>query len=111
MIINPEAMQRAERGAELLDRVSPGWHEKIDPDILYMMCTKYCVLGQLYGDFSDGLVALGILDEHEHASVSHPKIADVYAHGWDVELSLPESLYDDLDAAWTDQINKRRASS
>jgi hypothetical protein len=48
-----------ERGAKLLDEKYEGdWREKIDVDELDMDNQDECVLGQLYGDYEDGLVKL-----------------------------------------------------
>ncbi len=37
------------KGAELLDRIEPGWFRKIDPFRLNMNSCLRCILGQLYG--------------------------------------------------------------
>lgn len=53
-----------------LNRVAPGWHDRVDPDRLDMMCADRCVLGQVFGDYCDGLTALGqtvMPDLHERA--------------------------------------------
>lgn len=49
---------RVQRGMALLDVEYPGWREMIDLDKLNMGSTRNCTLGQLYGDFDDGLHAL-----------------------------------------------------
>ena len=46
---------RLERGIALLDRKHPGWENEIDLDALDLSNVRYCVLGQVYGDFGDGL--------------------------------------------------------
>jgi len=43
------------KGAELLDERRPGWAEDIDLELLDMTSGWHCVLGQLYGDYYDGL--------------------------------------------------------
>ena len=46
----PEYVQGAAgRGAELLDRVMPGWHDKVNLDRLDMSGCSHCVLAQLAG--------------------------------------------------------------
>lgn len=49
---------RVARGAELLDRVRPGWHREITADRLAMDSCNQCILGQIYGDYGRGLKIL-----------------------------------------------------
>jgi hypothetical protein len=44
--------------AAMLDRVKPGWRDRIDPATLDLRSNELCVLGQLYGDYRRGLVSL-----------------------------------------------------
>lgn len=53
-----ELAANANRGAELLDEVRPGWAIEIDLTTLDMASADYCVLGQLYGEYDDGLFEL-----------------------------------------------------
>lgn len=50
---------RVAAGATLLDAERPGWAGRIDVDQLQMGSCVRCVLGQLYGEYSDGCEALG----------------------------------------------------
>lgn len=50
--------QMVARGAELLDRVKPEWFTLIDLGTLDMALPRYCILGQLYGNYWDGLELL-----------------------------------------------------
>jgi hypothetical protein len=45
---------RITKGAALLDRVWPGWADKIATDRLAMHTCHECILGQLYGDYQEG---------------------------------------------------------
>lgn len=52
------------RGAEALDAhfAKHGlgdWRSRIDTDILDLQTFATCILGQLFGDFNDGLIELG----------------------------------------------------
>lgn len=47
-----------QRGAQLLDRKRPGWHGRIDVDQLRMEECERCVLGQVFGEYRDGLLRL-----------------------------------------------------
>jgi hypothetical protein len=40
---------RVARGAELLDRLEPGWQWRVDPKKLDLRSLTMCVIGQLYG--------------------------------------------------------------
>lgn len=43
------------RGAEWLDEVKPGWELKIDLGNFSITSACNCVLGQLFGDYDDGV--------------------------------------------------------
>jgi hypothetical protein len=45
---------RVARGVALLDEKRPGWRTQVNPDTLDMASDFNCVLGQLYGRYSDG---------------------------------------------------------
>lgn len=49
------------RGIELLDRQVPGWRDRIDWDKLDMANCYRCILGQLFGKYSEGVEELGVL--------------------------------------------------
>ena len=49
-----------DNGIAALDDNAPNWREHIDKDQLDMSSCRHCVLGQLYGDFADGLRDLGV---------------------------------------------------
>ena len=44
-----------ERGAKLLDEERPGWADMIYLEQLQMSDCSACILGQLYGDYSDAV--------------------------------------------------------
>ena len=49
-VTRPESLAtRVRRGVALLDRVMPGWHDRIDVDTLDINFCHRCVLGQLFG--------------------------------------------------------------
>lgn len=45
-------------GAALLDQTVPGWWQRVNLETLNLMWHNRCVLGQLFGDWIDGLDAL-----------------------------------------------------
>lgn len=55
-----EIADRVEAGAMLLDQENPGWHRHVVAEkIKILSCTK-CILGQIYGQFGDGMKKLAI---------------------------------------------------
>jgi len=53
--IDVMAGKRVSAGARWLDEVEPGWAERIDLDDFCLSDGRRCILGQLYGRYSDGL--------------------------------------------------------
>lgn len=51
---------RVAQGVALLDRVAPGWVDRINVDTLDVSHGGRCVLGQLYGLYTDGQGKLGL---------------------------------------------------
>lgn len=47
-------------GIALLDREQPGWRTKIDLDKLDLASCSVCVLGQIFGDYDEGIEQLNI---------------------------------------------------
>jgi hypothetical protein len=68
-----------------LDRVAPGWRDRVNPATLCMYDGEHCVLGQLFGGYHAGLVALEqrlLPDVHDHAFT-----ADFPVAPWLAELA------------------------
>lgn len=53
-------MDAVERGARLLDFKCPGWFQKINRVTLDMADNKKCILGQVYGDYTQGALQVGL---------------------------------------------------
>src|SRR6266700_3484961 len=53
--------EQVERGIALLDEKKPTWREKFVPAALEMSWYTTCILGQVYGEYMDGLWYLGIV--------------------------------------------------
>src|SRR5690625_6974131 len=49
---------RVKKGAELLDTAQPNWYEQIELSQLDLSSCRKCILGQMFGDFSDGAEVL-----------------------------------------------------
>jgi hypothetical protein len=54
------AKRRVARGAAFLDKRYPGWQDQVDLTRLDIDSCYQCVLGQLYGSFTQGSNSLGI---------------------------------------------------
>lgn len=50
-----ECPKTIKAAAEILDKAMPGWEKKIDKKTLDMDDGEYCVLGQLYFTYDDGI--------------------------------------------------------
>lgn len=53
-------------GMSLLDQQRPGWRSEIDLGTLDLGNCQVCVLGQIFGDYEDGLEALDISDPYKY---------------------------------------------
>mgnify|MGYP001564744249 FL=1 len=95
-------MSYVERGAEVLDRVYPGWWRKIDLDRLDMKDCSDCLLGQLYGDYRSGLVKIGLPERPIWESIEWGFDADVITLVEDPNFSI-------LRNAWVREISSRKA--
>lgn len=84
------------KGMALLDQKGPeDWRGKIECDTLDMQSCFDCILGQLYGEYADGLQHLTRTGETTFAR----------RHGFEVTMNEDEedgvtSLYAQLDEAW-----------
>lgn len=47
--------ENVSRGISLLDQEVPGWRDKIDWDKLDMSNCFRCILGQLFGEYAEGV--------------------------------------------------------
>lgn len=126
--------RRVARGAQLLDQYVPKWHRQIDVSELEMNNGGMCILGQTFGDFSDGLheLLMGAISAEFKAKVPALRLEygddlretirsavedgltnvrlDAAHYGFDtVEGSnLSEQLeYDYLATRWLAEIDKR----
>jgi hypothetical protein len=62
MIYGPDTVDpitgAVKKGVALLDDQAPGWRDKIDVDSFDITSQHRCVLGQVYGEYTDGALAL-----------------------------------------------------
>ena len=95
------ANRHALRGAKLLDEKSPGWAKRVHLRSIDMSDPFYCVLGQRYGTYSDGLLELNLESREE------------ISHGFLVSFSERVLFggWDKLQAAWIALIKERKAAA
>jgi hypothetical protein len=101
----------AERGAQLLDRVMPHWRHMIDLARLDLIDSQDCILGQLWGDFDDGMNAL--FGKEWTVTDARSCGFDQYEPGgswrtWSGSLSDWESFYRTLTQHWRVLITGRK---
>jgi hypothetical protein len=89
-------------GAAALDDRRPGWEREIDLGTLELDDSCRCVLGQLYGHFTSGCLAMtGTSWMNDWALM----------HGFDITAAMfkeeGQSLYVALDEAWISLIKTR----
>lgn len=101
--------ERVAAGVALLDRVAPDWFERIDLYDLDMSESGYCVLGQVFGGYSESVAELSGLNEGlPDMTVWHARDAWSIAHGFEVyPTSSSQSAYDRLGLAWREIIEER----
>lgn len=97
--------QQIKKWMRFLDLKRPGWLKRIKITKLDMDDPKLCILGQEFGDYHDGLDALGIF-ENEGSYDEDPRRWPEY--GLDSATATdPDNAK--LDAEWKAAIRKRRA--
>ena len=87
------------RGAKLLDEKSPGWHRRINLHALDLNDCQECILGQVYGEYANGLETLFAGDQ-KYFSRYHFGFSSTYTGGKDRGMRR-------LTAAWMRLIVKR----
>lgn len=94
--------QRVQSGIRLLNEVVPGWHHMIDVDILDLHETDECILGQVFGDYIEGIDALGITGyRRAQADCGFDLYADEY-----IGYTGDAGKFLDLTNAWVKAIQE-----
>lgn len=93
MVADSTLRRRAARGAAFLDERASGWAERINLDTLDVIDIYRCPLGQLYGTYGAGMVALDI---------------DPAQDWWYGFLWGKSTDVDVLNCAWKREVAKRR---
>lgn len=108
----------AERGANVLDVVSPDWYKSVDEKQIDMNDCWGCVLGQVFGSYTDGLEAidgaskviptLAYVQEECPSDDSNVNIAIGQSFGFSIPLMSDDKEWRVLGTAWSEQIQLRR---
>jgi hypothetical protein len=97
-----DADARVARGAALLDKINPAWWHEIGREQLSIGSCSRCVLGQLYGHYDHGVLAL--------AGPVDPFVFGVQ-FGFAFQSSLSSGQWEAEDraliAAWLAEIDTR----
>lgn len=88
---------RVAAGAAALDEVRPGWREEIDVDLLDVASILDCPLGQLWGQYGAGHLAL---DDALHVDTYRNDW--IIRHGFDPGDDSPR----EVTAAWRTEVSK-----
>lgn len=112
-----------QKGAEVLDRLVPGWALRINLDLLDMQETKYCIVGQLWPEGGWIVNATNLcrlidperLREYAETFVVYDPYQVVDAimteHGFEIPNTTPDESYDSAYRAlahlWREEISKR----
>lgn len=80
------------QGAQALDLMTPDWWKRIIGPI-NLSSGYHCVLGQVYGDYSEGLLRLG-LNGSCHASAEHGFLVISGMDGW----KMHQTWYQEIKA-------------
>lgn len=108
MISHEEARTRVARGAAHLDVVRPGWFNDIDTGTLTLSSGCRCTLGQVFGDYHEGLKAMGWCNYFNGV----PDNAPQRTHGFTIGIKPKESPeWMLLQDAWIEAIADRRLST
>lgn len=97
----------ASMGAEYLDTHYSDWRDKVDEQRLSMASGTHCILGQVFGDYEDGIRR--IFAERVE-SEGDPGDWDVGKSSMAREFGFIDNgaCYLALDYAWQDELRKRR---
>ena len=110
------------RGVRLLDKMSPGWHLKIDLRKLDLAFIDKCVLGQVFGDYSDGCDKLSdaLTEARIQFTRAYPADSRIDPEHYGFDVSVPDAsyeagingsmLYSRLTERWAEVIRKRTLS-
>lgn len=89
--VDADVLSRVEAGIEVLkEKAGRDWADRINSGTLQLSSCNSCILGQLYGDFSVGMTAIGLSGDDGLASTEVGT-----AHGF-----VASASYAELNRVW-----------
>ena len=92
--------ERVAKGAALLDEMEPGWYQKIDLVTLNLRNCFSCVIGQVYGEYTENTLRSLDLDFSSDADFGFNIIYS--------DEDEANSCYYTLTSLWENEILQRR---
>lgn len=119
--VRDEAIAAVDKGAAALDRRRPRWFTKINCKTLNLANSCDCVLGQIYGEYSDVTIARAIgrrltaafreqSNAERHGFVSTPAM-DKWIWQSEYPMARSRACYHLLDRLWIAKIKERVAAA
>lgn len=101
-----QVAEAVELGAKLLDENLPGWYSRIDLADLDIESPDWCILGQLYPSYKEGVNRLSSALSSLFNPSKYGFDVSPYYEREDMGIKLPDALQM-LEDAWTELINQR----
>ncbi len=103
-------IENVKRGAVLLDKERPGWRDEINLSTLDLADGCFCILGQVFGYYSDGVWAVFDVDPSDddcfvEAGVSTEDFQVVVSHGFTIDRPLRSHKWRLLQEAWIAELD------
>lgn len=92
--------ENVQRGVQLLDQKKPGWAKRIDLGKLEMSDFCGCIIGQIFINYCEGLIALE-LEYRDYEEID-------YGFELPQDCLEREESWSLLDSIWKEEITKRR---
>jgi hypothetical protein len=98
-----DVQERVDKGVKLLNKHFRGWRKKVNPRKLSMGTCTSCVLGQVYGNYIDGALAL-----KQKVKPNVDDFTDFLAeHGFTFSITeLPSSHFTKVETNLWAKLNK-----
>lgn len=102
------AVERVNRGANLLDAKRPGWEKTVAPQKLEMANASFCIIGQAYGDYGEVRTPFGFAELDEGGPPEKEVDQRAVEHGFYVIDEIEDGYeYTTLDYIWVYLLQER----
>lgn len=92
--------EQVQAGADLLDKHGPAdWRSRVDLSRLDILDPDNCILGQIYGDYNQGMKSLGIVTGTAYGFISAIADKSMNEKKWKIIVSGPSTPLDVFRAA------------